>query len=182
MSREDVDRLIAKRRISWVDDYLFQGMRVNRLFGLKKLIDEHINDNTVMCEIGSYCGVSSELFSRFCRTIHCVDVFCEPPYEQAFDMMNSMNPNIVKIKNNSVDASSLFDDEFFDFVYIDAGHTYQDVKNDIRAWRPKIKSGGTIGGHDYYTNGDSMVLEAVNEFFPLDQITVYEDSSWVVKL
>jgi predicted O-methyltransferase YrrM len=36
-----------------------------------------------------------------------------------------------------------------DFVYIDASHEYEDVKNDLEWWFPKIIKGGLLCGHDY---------------------------------
>lgn len=36
-----------------------------------------------------------------------------------------------------------------DIVYIDAGHSYEDVKRDLEAWIPKVKPGGVIAGHDF---------------------------------
>jgi hypothetical protein len=49
----------------------------------------------------------------------------------------------------SIEAADLFPDEYFDFIYIDAAHYYEDVKEDINAWQYKVKVGGFIGGHDY---------------------------------
>lgn len=35
-----------------------------------------------------------------------------------------------------------------DFVFIDANHSYEDVRGDL-AWSTKVRPGGFIGGHDY---------------------------------
>ena len=67
--------------------------------------------------------------------------------------------NIHIHKAASVDKAKEFPDNYFDFVYIDANHTR--VQEDIAAWLPKIKSGGTIGGHDY-TSGWKEVVAAVD--------------------
>lgn len=53
------------------------------------------------------------------------------------------------IRKRSVIAAAGFKDEFFDFVFIDADHSYRGCKSDIEAWRPKVKSGGWLCGHDY---------------------------------
>jgi len=50
----------------------------------------------------------------------------------------------------SLEAAKKFDDESLDFVFIDASHEYEDVKNDIEAWWPKIKKGGILAGHDFH--------------------------------
>lgn len=54
-------------------------------------------------------------------------------------------------------------DNSCDLVYLDAGHSYEDVKRDLKAWFPKVKPGGVIAGHDY-VNPAYGVLEAVSEF------------------
>jgi hypothetical protein len=57
--------------------------------------------------------------------------------------------NVKLIKGFSVEVAAEFPDEFFDFVYIDADHTYAAVRADILAWWPKVRSGGVLGGHDF---------------------------------
>lgn len=58
-------------------------------------------------------------------------------------------------------SAGFFEDKTIDFVYIDASHDYESVKQDLNLWHPKIKTGGTIGGHDY---GWESVKQAVDEF------------------
>lgn len=71
------------------------------------------------------------------------------------------------IRTTSLEASKLYEDNSLDFVFIDASHEYQDVLDDMNAWLPKIKNGGTIAGHDY---GRYEVNLAVNEFFKTNNL------------
>ena len=48
----------------------------------------------------------------------------------------------------SVPTALLFEDEYFDWLYIDALHTREAVLDDLRAWWPKLRSGGLISGDD----------------------------------
>ena len=77
----------------------------------------------------------------------------------------------------SVTASRFFPDNSLDFVFIDAAHDYESVKQDIKAWLPKVKKGGVIAGDDFSTWPD--VAKAVNEIFPE---AVKEDIYWLQRL
>jgi SAM-dependent methyltransferase len=55
------------------------------------------------------------------------------------------------MKMPSVAAAGLFEDGSLDFVFIDADHSREALQADITAWRPKIRSGGTLAGHDWHT-------------------------------
>lgn len=73
------------------------------------------------------------------------------------------------IREMSTIAASAFDDESLDFVYIDANHKYEYVKQDIEAWYTKVRYGGLISGHDYLNgeipvHGNFGVKQAVDEF------------------
>ncbi len=55
-------------------------------------------------------------------------------------------------------------EELLDFVYIDGNHRYEYVQNDLMNYYPLVKSGGFIGGHDYFNNNSTGVKKAVDEF------------------
>lgn len=69
---------------------------------------------------------------------------------------------LTPIRSTSIDAAKTFEDEFFDFIFIDASHKYEDVKNDMNAWYPKLKKGGFFAGHDYSSWPE--VTRAVDEW------------------
>lgn len=80
------------------------------------------------------------------------------------------------IKSSSVEAASLYEANTLDFVFIDANHVYEAVKDDLQAWFSKVKTGGIIAGHDYYN--DPGVKKAVDEFFGEENIQLGE-GCWV---
>lgn len=87
----------------------------------------------------------------------------------------------IPLKLFSHQAVELFQDNSCDVVFIDMGHTYEEVKNDIEIWLPKIKNGGYISGHDY-NHGWPGVWRAVNEKFGEENIVSMEGQCWIYKV
>jgi predicted O-methyltransferase YrrM len=52
-----------------------------------------------------------------------------------------------------------------DMVFIDAGHTYEEVKEDILTYAPLVKEGGILCGHDFGQSFWPGVAQAVDEIF-----------------
>ena len=59
------------------------------------------------------------------------------------------------LRDSSSEASKLFKDNSLDFVYLDAGHDYKSVTEDLDNWWSKIRQGGMLLGDDYI---DGMLL------------------------
>ena len=93
------------------------------------------------------------------------------------------------IRMDSVKSADMFPDEYFDFIYIDADHSYEGVVRDIQAWWPKVKKGGLFCGDDYIPDdgdiwltgqgepvyaGKFGVRRAVNEFVAKNDLALYE--------
>jgi len=77
--------------------------------------------------------------------------------------------NATIIRKDTVESSYLFENNYFDFIFIDGDHTYKGVKRDIRAWKPKIKKNGWIIGHDIHMKGvKKAVLEELSLYKELD--------------
>jgi hypothetical protein len=82
------------------------------------------------------------------------------------------------IRDLSVSAAEMFKDEFFDFIYLDANHSYQGISEDLNAWYPKLKKGGIFSGHDYVDKPPYMeVKKAVDEFAQKYNYTVSTTTS-----
>jgi hypothetical protein len=65
-----------------------------------------------------------------------------------------------------------------DLVFIDADHSYAMVKRDIEVWRPHVKPGAVLAGHDHAANFPGVV-QAVSEAFPDRAV---RRTSWWVRL
>ena len=69
----------------------------------------------------------------------------------------------------STEMASKFPDGYFDWIYIDTDHSYSVTRDELQAYKHKIKQGGIIAGHDYIQGDWGRILrygmmEAVHEF------------------
>lgn len=78
------------------------------------------------------------------------------------------------------EAAPLVPDGWADFVFIDAAHGYEAVRDDIRLWAPKVKPGGWLGGHDYHPKFQG-VIRAVDEAFGKAGIDLLDGHIWARK-
>lgn len=77
----------------------------------------------------------------------------------------------------TVDAARAVEDASLDFVFIDADHSYESVKEDIEHWEPKVRKGGWVGGHDYNRQWPGVV-RAVDERYGIRVNTYKPGSIW----
>ena len=85
----------------------------------------------------------------------------------------------------STEGAASVSDGSLDFVFLDAGHGYEDCRDDIAAWLPKLKPGGLICGHDI-DNRPAIwgVRRAVEEAASRlgAKIEVDRDWTWFIRL
>jgi hypothetical protein len=86
-------------------------------------------------------------------------------------------PQLKVLRMSSKLASEVIPDKRLCMVYIDAIHTFEHVWDDISYWLPKVRKGGILGGHDYYSgeNRKIGVKRAVDKWFGKD-VTILEDN------
>ena len=119
-------------------------------------------------EIGVSDGRYSEILCQSNPNLKllCVDIWKkERIYNMAVEKLKPYNTTI--IRKSSVDAAKDIPDESLDFVFIDADHKYESVKENINTWAPKVRRGGCVSGHDYYVfrwSKNSGVIDAVDEY------------------
>lgn len=173
----------------------------------RNLFPEWLNANEmdgVGVEVGVFEGDYSWALSQKWRgNLIGIDPFRNFPDEEYRDGCNRVSMDQIKEKvvkrfcrvlnyelreMTSLEAVLLYTDKSLTFVYIDANHRYESVKEDIAAWWPKVRHGGVLCGHDMYRRDDdgqlADVQRAVLEFAYLTQLPVWVtpcSSWWVVK-
>jgi hypothetical protein len=96
-------------------------------------------------------------------------------YQEVKIMLSQFGDKVELIRKSSKDAVLDFEDESLDFIFIDAGHEFDDCYNDITIWYPKVKKNGFIIGHDFYNSACMGVSKAVLKYFSIDNIVTYLD-------
>lgn len=101
-------------------------------------------------------------------------------YSEALRYVDPVKSVVNIIKADTHQIYKQYDDESIDFLFIDANHTYEDMKQDLEFWFPKIKKGGLICGHDYEERPWPGLVKAVDEFFGKENFEVHPCCwSWV---
>jgi predicted O-methyltransferase YrrM len=140
------------------------------------LFEEYQKKELNILELGSYQGASAFLFLNLLKNskITCVDSFTDPINFKLFEKnLNefSINDRVIIKKSSTL---SFFAKEmkknFYDIVYIDAGHGYSDLTIDIHCSFDQVKNDGLIIFDDYewqdknFMSMDKNVRLVINDF------------------
>lgn len=151
----------------------------------ENLIDLFDTKKIKIAEIGVEYGGFTEQYFNEESEIHLIDMWTtegndyyfstrEGQVEEGYRKVLSKysdKKNVKIIKMKSSEASINYPNDFFDWIYIDADHSYESVILDIKCWFPKLKKGGIISGHDFDPSPEDInyekygVKKAVEEFF-----------------
>lgn len=167
----------------------------------KQIVNMHSNGD-IFVEVGSYKGKSTVCMAVSIANsgkyipFYAVDTWegSEEHHEnQSFADIDVINNNlyniflqnikpvknyITPIRKLSIEAAKDFIDHSLAFVYLDASHDYENVKNDINAWCTKIKKGGILAGHDWQHQD---VVKAVTEFSTHNNLNIFTNAgTWYV--
>lgn len=166
-----------------------------------RMVDKYQNGD-IFVEVGSFKGRSSSIMavdianSNKDIQFYCVDTWLGSEEHQKGalaedkDVVNgelldiflnntkSVSEYITPMQKTSVEAANQFSDKSLSFVFIDASHDYENVKSDMLAWYPKIKSNGTLAGHDWPY---PPIVKAVTEFAEKNDLLInVSDSIWEI--
>ena len=86
------------------------------------------------------------------------------------DLLKKFKNNIHLIKGNSNQLLKKIDMSKIDYVFLDGGHAYETVKNDLTYSHPVLESGGTILCDDYNLSYAPGVKEAIDEYIDIKNL------------
>lgn len=139
-------------------------------------------------ELGSWKGKSTHaICSSGCPDVVAIDTWmgskAEPSaHAQAKDgsVFEEFKRNVGHFKNLTIIKDDInnavldIPDKSVDMIFIDAGHTYEEVREDIRKWKGKAKI--LLCGHDYVSGWPGVKQAVDEELGGPDEI---HDSIWV---
>jgi len=88
------------------------------------------------------------------------------------DLLKKFKKNIHLIQGNSNKVLKKIDMRKIDYVFIDGGHEYNTVKNDLDNCIDVIEKGGTVLCDDYNLGSAPGVKKAIDEFVKKNELNV----------
>ena len=105
-------------------------------------------------------------FNNPLKKIYFQYILRKDPYsiEAVSSLLKKFEKNIHLIKGNSNRLLKKIDMSKIDYVFLDGGHTYETVKNDLYYSKPVLDNHGTILCDDYNLGYAPGVKKAIDEF------------------
>jgi len=139
---------------------------------------EKLTKEGVCAEIGVASGDFSQLILQKIRPkkLHLIDAWHSERYDDSLESLVRQKfsreielKQVILNKGLSTEVLPEFEDNYFDWVYIDTVHDYRTTAQELAICREKVKDGGIIAGHDFsmgnWINGYKYgVINAVYEF------------------
>lgn len=135
-----------------------------------ELVKDLVNESSICVELGVLYGFfANHIYNQNPQKLHLVDLWNEPRpcgdedgnnVHWSYDNVESFNKikerfgnlnNVTISKLDSVSFLSSCEDNYFDFIYIDTTHTYEQTLRELEISFIKSKNGGYICGHDFDT-------------------------------
>ena len=111
-------------------------------------------------------------FSNPLKKIYFKYIKRQDPYslESVKDLLKKFHRNVHLITGNSNKVLNKIDMSKIDFVFLDGGHDYNTVINDLNNCVDVVKRGGTILCDDYNLSYAPGVKKAIDEFTQLNNL------------
>ena len=136
-----------------------------KYIGLDLFVENEENKNEV---------IPNNTFNNPLKKIYFKYIKKQNPYslEAVRDLLKKFEKNVHLIQGNSNKVLNKMDMSKIDYVFLDGGHEYNTVKNDLDNCIEVIKKGGTVLCDDYNLGSAPGVKEAIDEFVNKNQLNV----------
>jgi hypothetical protein len=168
------DYTASERRAMWPPAQALSARHLRRCQVLehREAMLEHMPTNAVCAEVGIWkADFSQTILSKTQpATLHLIDCAEWSIAHAARRFAGEVTRGQVRVhRGDSAEVLASMPANYFDWVYIDADHSYTAVKRDLEAVRTRMKPNGLIALNDYIYFAPSDfekygVIEAVNEF------------------
>ena len=95
-----------------------------------------------------------------------INLLSDNQHEMRFKSVTKMfsnHSNVEVVREMSGSAAAMFDNQYFDWIFIDADHSYEGCLSDLNAYKNKVKDNGFICGHDWLNNNKTKNGYGVNQ-------------------
>ena len=136
-----------------------------KYIGIDLFVENEENTNEV---------IPNNTFNNPLKKIYFKYIKKQNPYslEAVRDLLKKFEKNVHLIQGNSNKVLNKMDMSKIDYVFLDGGHEYNTVKNDLDNCIEVIKKGGTVLCDDYNLGSAPGVKEAIDEFVNKNQLNV----------
>ena len=114
--------------------------------------------------------IPSTVFSNPLKNFYFKVIKRQDPYslQAVSDLLKKFKNNVHLIKGNSNSVLKEIDMSKIDYVFLDGGHHYKTVKNDLNQCIPVLENNGTILCDDYDLSYAPGVKKAIDEFVKIN--------------
>ena len=118
--------------------------------------------------------IPNNTFNNPLKRIYFKYIKKQNPYslEAVRDLLKKFEKNIHLIQGNSNKVLKKIDMSKIDYVFLDGGHEYNTVKNDLDNCIEVVKKGGTVLCDDYNLGSAPGVKRAIDEFVEKNQLNI----------
>ena len=136
-----------------------------KYIGLDLFVENEENKNEV---------IPNNTFNNPLKKIYFKYIKKQNPYslEAVRDLLKKFEKNVHLIQGNSNKVLKKIDMGKIDYVFLDGGHEYNTVKNDLDNCIEVIKKGGTVLCDDYNLGSAPGVKKAIDEFVLKNQLNI----------
>lgn len=155
-------------------------------FRAREEIVKLLNPGAIGVELGVAEGKFSNKLLQHGNFSHLygVDIYAgdrghdNAQYNAALERLSAFEGKYTLIRKKFIDACKDFEDNYFDFIYIDGyAHTGQEGGETLESWYPKLKAGGIFSGDDYSLRYKKN-YDIVNNFISKNNLTLHVINDW----